>query len=426
MYKTRIHHWGLHKYDKKKELDRAFPATEQHTSSGPGQSGSSASNAPDSNDTPSLQRRDLTVHYRTSTTNAQPAPPQAHKANQLQSPSAVRRLLRHSRRIRVHRSPPILHSVRSPTEVSSQNLLRSIEIYHKQRFQLKNWTLATTSDEDDEALYPSMKFANLLLEYNNLLTLKRREAAFATLSDAFEMIQTLLQVRDPRLFIYIMESIAYCYSIDRKELAHQAIHFFGAMATHVVPDLGPSHPITMFFSSLLHNRFDDIATLLEVGLQCLLGAFTMHLGPQHYETVRIMLTGSTILKHMGHYGRAMDFIDRLIDLYGPLYGDKSYQSCHALVDKAYLEMLMGLRHKGEEHAMLSLANANGIGEVVGRTESQMRCLMFLARLRKSEGDGEGMRHHVDTALEVGGQVLDGEHWMMKDALAELTAADGVE
>jgi hypothetical protein len=303
-------------------------------------------------------------------------------------------------------------------ERSFDHFLHGIKIYYSANLRGPDWILGTI-ECDDPSLYPSMQLGSLFLEYHDLRTLQDRQASSKALDKAFAMIKTLLIVQDPRLLTYLLESIAYTRSVGYEDLARQLIWYFTSMAIEV---LGRMHPISMFGMGLHQASSSTLSDVIERGLGSMVEQFVTNIGGNHLESMRLLLTGSAIMKHQKSYATASRYLTQLLPIYEYTYGVHSYQTCHALIDKAYLIMELGDAVQAERLMEDGKYRAEGILDTNEYYESNMRSLSCKAHLRRVEGNFEESAYILKTVLLLGEMALDDDHWMMRHARADLTDA----
>jgi hypothetical protein len=303
-------------------------------------------------------------------------------------------------------------------ERSFDNFLHGIKIYYSAKLCGPDWILGTV-ECDDPSLYPSMQLGSLFLEYHDLRTLQDRQASFKALDKAFTMIKTLLIVQDPRLLTYLLESIAYTRSVGYEDLARQLIWYFTSMAIEV---LGRMHPISMFGMGLHQASSSTLSDVIERGLGSMVEQFVTNIGDSHLESMRLLLTGSAIMKHQKSYVTASRYLTQLLPIYEYAYGVRSYQTCHALIDKAYLILELGDAVQAERLMEEGKHRAEGILDSNEYIESNMRSLSCKAHLRRVQGNFEESAYILETALLLGEMALDDDHWMMRHARADLIDA----
>lgn len=230
------------------------------------------------------------------------------------------------------------------------------------------------------------------------------------------MVPQLLGIQDPRLLLYLLESIAYSMYVGYGDIANKLIGYFMAMASTI---LGLQHPITIFSAGLHQPDSPALRAFIEIGLQTVVDQFSTQLGAGHLETMRILLTSSTILKHLKSFTAASRNLDTLLPLYENAYGTESYQVVHCLVDKAYVEFAQLDLPQAESFIIMAMKRATLIGDLNERVESEVRCLVCLEQLRKLQHDLAQASYSLSSALELGSTALSHDHWMMRDARAQL-------
>lgn len=296
-----------------------------------------------------------------------------------------------------------------------KNLVDSAQAYYTSKLTSSDWVLATV-DFDIHELYPSMRFGGLFNKFVSLRGMQKYEQSFECLNNAFDMIKPLLKIQDPRLLTYLLESINYLKTLGHTELAKCLIQNFSQMSFVV---LGRSHPITILTACLYFADADMQPRLIEAALDCIKWNFCRQLGPLHVETMRFTLTASTILKHQRNLTESLTYLEELQSAYELVYGYQSYETCHAIVDKGYLYVHLGLFAEAEEIIGESLVRAHGIDTEYEYVQSVVRCLVGLAALEDTRGDKAKKRAHLRSALAAAEGKLDALHWMVLEAEAKL-------
>ncbi|KAF1960392.1 hypothetical protein CC80DRAFT_590646 [Byssothecium circinans] len=299
-------------------------------------------------------------------------------------------------------------------EKSWTNCVRSIQ-QHYTPLSSQFWTLGTL-ESDEPQLYPSITFGSLFFKYHNMRTLGDQEAAVATIDAAFGMARPLLMQPDPRLLIYFLESIEYTRARGYNRLAtYMILHF----ALEARTALGLNHPITVFMASLHQSDDSTLDRIVEVGIRCIIDQFCFHIGGEHVETMRLLLTASMILKHQRAFDEAFNTLETLIAVYQMKYGLCSYQVCHALVDQAYVKIEQVQYDEATELLNRAMELLDGVVDWNERIESRVRCQVCFAAVSGARGNFVHKRDYLQLALETGRVQLGDEHWMMRDARASL-------
>lgn len=294
-----------------------------------------------------------------------------------------------------------------------KNIVESAQAYYTSMLSSNSWVLATV-DYDMKELYPSMEFGGLFNRFVNLRTARKFERSFKCLNTAFDMIKPLLKTQDPRLITYLFESIAYLKTLGHVELANSLIQNFSQMSYIV---LGRSHPITILTACLYLSDEQLQPRLVEAGLDRIKSNLRTHLGPLHVETMRFLLTASTILKHQKSFDASLRYLEELQTPYELVYGVNSYEACHALVDNGHLCRL--LRKYDEAEAVIgeSLRRAHEITDEYDHIQSVVRCTNALAVLEGDRGNMALKRSYLKTSLSTAEGKLEPFHWMVLEAQA---------
>lgn len=183
--------------------------------------------------------------------------------------------------------------------------------------------------------------------------------------------------------------------------------------------LGNNHQLTVFTTSLFECPPEIQTSLIERTLVCILFQFNGEIGESHEETLRFLLTSSSILKHQGHFPEAGQFLTQLLDEYKKVHGSYSYQASHAVVDQAYILMHCQNLVEAERLILLGMRKAEPIQDHKGQVKSRIRYLVALARLRERDGNVIEKRSNLELALSIGKENLSDDYWMMTDARASL-------
>lgn len=295
-------------------------------------------------------------------------------------------------------------------------LCHSTRTYFSSRFEAGAWVLPTTEHDRDDSFYPSARFGGRFLEFDNTRRQKNYAQGQTIIDSTLDMVDELLRVQDSRLVTYFLEGLAFCRANGHDSFAFAVNARFAARARQIC---GPKHPLFLFSYALLCADPDAQRGYIEVALTSQLHQFLASLRPpQHVETMRLLLTGAMILKHLKCFGAAASFYKTLLEMYVASYGHLSYQTVHCMVDMAHLSLSRNDLDDASVSINGAMQLAGRISHPTERVESMIRSLVCLATMQEIQGDLAGKERRLESATDLGHEAdLPRDHWMMRDLRA---------